>query len=86
MYLSLSLRRKTVPAESRFNRLWFKSQNICLKYTFPKGYLCLAHIKRKTCLFETQQLFQAPRMHRVRHWGYLIAVVLVVGRPQAFMR
>ena len=45
----LSLRRKTVPADSRFNRLRFKSQNICLKYTFPKGYLYLAHIMRKTC-------------------------------------
>lgn len=45
----LSLRRKTVPADSRFNRLRFKSQNICLKYTFPKGYLYLAHITCKTC-------------------------------------
>lgn len=25
-------------------------------------------------------------MHRVRPWGYLIAVALAVGRPQAFLR
>lgn len=74
-----------MPAESRFNRLWLKSQNICLKYTFPKGYLCLAHIKRKLVYLKRAAL-SGPRMHRVRHWGYLIAVVLVVGRPQAFMR